>query len=294
MKKILLCIMLFSTIAFSGCLGENISQEDINIDVKWDDSSFDVPRFDDNSNFIYDKFLLNVVSKYPDKTVYYRVYDNSDSFELTILNDFKPFIGSVKYNAQTDQSPYHITLKSLEQIKEIEVYFSLDKNFNKNDENVIRKSVFLPQRKIDIEVIPNPVVFLISKDETRGQVRSYRHLTIKNSGDVPLELYPFPHSDNGMEAHFYEFSGLANGGTISTDFYELNGFKEDDYSYPLLLNAGDSENYIIVSVIGGNTPIGTYQSDFTIGASLSSANYVYNLEDAHFKKTISLETTVAE
>lgn len=34
MKKILLCIMLFSIIAFSGCLDEKINREDFKINVE--------------------------------------------------------------------------------------------------------------------------------------------------------------------------------------------------------------------------------------------------------------------
>lgn len=150
MKKIVLCIMLFSIIAFSGCLEENngISEEDFEINAEWN-SDF-VPYYDTDLNSIHREFILKI-KNYHEKFVYYKVYDKSINSELIIFYHYDYQKDKDNYETRgifgNSENPHYIPiiLNSIEEKKEIDVYFSLDKNFDIKDEGVVKLSTYLPQ-----------------------------------------------------------------------------------------------------------------------------------------------------
>ena len=296
MKKILLFIMLFSIIAFSGCLEENneISKEDFEINAEWNNNDF-VPHFhtdsDSNplidSNSIHDEFVLNVESN-REGYVYFKVYDKSKDLELTKLHDDS----TNEYNQQITRTHniyksrdhgdtvenfstqslnlFTISLNSFEEQKEIDVYFSLNDNFDIKDEGVVKLSTILPKRNVDFEVNPSTIKFTFSK--SLPATLDSKQITITNTGDIMLSVGVYlPYST------FYEPRYRGEG-------------------YGVLLKPGESKQYKLISTIF-DTPIDTYQTDLTIGALFNdSEEYMYfqnkDLTDAHYVKTISLETTV--
>lgn len=280
MKKLLLCIMLFTIIAFSGCLEEKISEEDFEISVEWNDVI--PPNFNIDSNTINDEFKLNI--KTDRDWVYYKVYDKSKNVELNV-RDSGP-ISSIKstYKGMDGlNSPYDISLNSFEEQKQIDVYFLLDEkwdidgDFDINDEGVVKLSAILPKRKMDFEVTPSIIKYTISKSmDEIGSIR--RQITIKNTGDVVLYIitYSPPYDTND-------------------DFYP----KYKPYykgHYLNLLKPGETVQCEIESRIDHmpeyNTPINVYQTDLYIGAFFNE--YSTDLTDAHYVKTFTLETTVVE
>lgn len=280
MKKLLLCIMLFTIIAFSGCLEEKISEEDFEISVEWNDVI--PPNFNIDSNTINDEFKLNI--KTDRDWVYYKVYDKSKNVELNV-RDSGP-ISSIKstYKGMDGlNSPYDISLNSFEEQKQIDVYFLLDEkwdidgDFDINDEGVVKLSAILPKRKMDFEVTPSIIKYTISKSmDEIGSIR--RQITIKNTGDVVLYIitYSPPYDTND-------------------DFYP----KYKPYykgHYLNLLKPGETVQCEIESRIDHmpeyNTPINVYQTDLYIGALFNE--YSTGLTDAHYVKTFTLETTVVE
>lgn len=281
MKKLLLCIMLFSIIAFSGCLEEKISEEDFEISVEWNDVI--PPNFNIDSNTINDEFKLNI--KTDRDRVYYKVYDKSKNVELNV-RDSGP-ISSIKstYKGMDGlNSPYDISLNSFEEQKQIDVYFLLDEkwdidgDFDINDEGVVKLSAILPKRKMDFEVTPSIIKYTISKSMDEAESIHSRQITIKNTGDVVLYIitYSPPYDTND-------------------DFYpkykpRYRGF------YANKLKPGETVQCEIVSRIGHmaeyNTPINVYQTDLYIGALFNE--YPTDLTDAHYVKTFTLETTVVE
>lgn len=281
MKIIILCIALFSIIAFSGCLEEKISEEDFEISVEWNDVI--PPNFNIDSNTINDEFKLNI--KTNRDWVYYKVYDKSKNVELNKRDSdtFSP-IKSTYVGMDALNSPYAINLDSFEEQKQIDVYFALDDgqgidgDFNINDEGVIKLSAILPKRKMDFEVTPSIIKYTISKSMDKiGSINS-RQITIKNTGDVVLHIttYSPPYDTND-------------------DFYPkykpyYRGF------YSNILKPGETVQCEIESRIdhmpGYNTPINVYQTDLYIGALFNE--YSTGLTNAHYVKTFTLETTVVE
>ena len=281
MKKLLLCIMLFSIIAFSGCLEEKISEEDFEISVEWNDEI--PPNFNINSNIINDEFKLNI--KTDRDWVYYKVYDKSKNVELNV-RDSGP-ISSTKLayiGIDSLNTPYDISLNSFEEEKQIDVYFSLDENldvdydFDINDEDVVKLSAVLPKRKMDFEVTPSIIKYTISKSMDGIESIYSRQITIKNTGDVVLYIitYSPPYDTND-------------------DFYpKYKPYYRGHHSN--LLKPGETVQCKIESNIGHmgeyNTPINVYQTDLFIGTFFNENSI--DLIDANYVKTFTLETTVTE
>lgn len=303
MKIIILCIALFSIIAFSGCLEENnvmnkddLSEEDFEINAEWNNDF--VPHFHTNSdinplvdsNSIHDEFVLTVKSDY-EGLLYYKVYDKLKGSELNLFYDNQVYDldSQIVMNIYKEDrnNIYTINLDSFEKQKEIEVYFSLDENFNMKDEGVVKLSTFLPQRKVDFEVNPSTIKFTISKSIS-SWVNS-RQITIKNTGDIILNIgvYPPPYYTN--DELYPEYKPQYNRGNI-----RFGG----------VLKPSESKQYEIISTINYNgkfdTPINTYQTDLLIGTLFNDdGRYIFqennkNLSDANYVKTFTLETTVIE
>ena len=291
MKIIILCIALFSIIAFSGCLEENnvmnkddLSEEDFEINAEWNNDY--IPHFHTSSNenpliasdSIHDEFIMNVIS-YHEKSIYYKIYDKSDNSELNLFYD----IGSeliytnahITFTNYEDENKFTISLNSFEEQKEIEVYFSLDENFDIRDEGVVKLNTFLPQRKVDFEVNPSIINFAISKSIFPPS--DNRKITIKNTGDIVLRIGVYPPYD----AFYLPYKPQYVSGE---QFGEI-------------LKPDESKSYEIISVIDATeTPVGTYQTDLVIGTlfddNLAQWNSVSS--DTHFQKIFTLETTVTE
>ena len=280
MKKLLLCIALFSIIAFSGCLEEKISEDDFEISVEWNDVI--PPNFNIDSNTINDEFKLNI--KTDRDLVYYKVYDKSKNVELNV--DSAP-ISSIRstYKGMDDlNTPYDISLNSFEEQKQIDVYFLLDENwdidgdFDINDDGVVKLSAILPKRKMDFEVTPSIIKYTISKSmDEIGSIHS-RQITIKNTGDVVLYIITYSPPYDTNDDFYPKYKPYYRG-------HWLN-----------LLKPGETVQCEIESRIdhmpGYNTPINVYQTDLYIGALFKE--YSTDLTDAHYVKTFTLETTVVE
>ena len=279
MKKLLLCIALFSIIAFSGCLEEKISEEDFEISVEWNDVI--PPNFNIDSNTINDEFKLNI--KTDRDLVYYKVYDKSKNVELNV--DSAP-ISSIRstYKGMDDlNTPYDISLNSFEEQKQIDVYFLLDENwdidgdFDINDDGVVKLSAILPKRIMDFEVTPSIIKYTISKSmDEMGSIR--RQITIKNTGDVVLYISTYSPPYDTNDDFYPKYKPYYRG-------HWLN-----------LLKPGETVQCEIESRIdhmpGYNTPINVYQTDLYIGALFNENSA--DLIDAHYVKTFTLETTVVE
>ena len=280
MKIIILCIALFSIIAFSGCLEEKISEDDFEISVEWNDVI--PPNFNIDSNTINDEFKLNI--KTDRDLVYYKVYDKSKNVELNVRDSGA--ISSIKstYKGMDGlNSPYDISLNSFEEQKQIDVYFLLDENwdidgdFDINDDGVVKLSAILPKRKMDFEVTPSIIKYTISKSmDEMGSIR--RQITIKNTGDVVLYISTYSPPYDTNDDFYPKYKPYYRG-------HWLN-----------LLKPGETVQCEIESRIdhmpGYNTPINVYQTDLYIGALFKE--YSTDLTDAHYVKTFTLETTVVE
>ncbi len=276
--KILLCFLIFSAIIFSGCLNKTVNQGDFDINAKWDTTSDFY--FDDNTNSIHDKFILKVASSKPDTQLFYRVYDKSDGSELTITKDIGPTIIGV------NPDYYTLNLRTIDQLKEIEVCVSSNRNFIKNSEGVVCKSTSLPQRKINIEVSPTPLTFVLSKTSLEP---SYKWLTIKNIGNVGLTsvcVYPSSFANENLNYPKYK-----------PQYGTREGFEHDGGGTKpcTRLGPGESAQYEISVSIGNfgefDTPIDTYQSEGVVGTLFGK---YLGLEYAKYKKTFNLETTVTK
>ena len=160
MKKILLCILLFCIIAFSGCLEEKINMEDFNINVEWNDD-YDAHVEPGNNHLIHDTFsldisLLNEDIEYP---IYYRVYKYSTSqygqnLELSQFDD-GIYDENVEINTiwdKNDKISFNIYLDSIEEEVEIEVIFSTDEWINDEyiDADDVKMLKILPNREVDV------------------------------------------------------------------------------------------------------------------------------------------------
>ena len=170
---------------------------------------------------------------------------------------------------------YTINLDSFEKQKEIEVYFSLDENFDMKDEGVVKLSTFLPQRKVDFEVKPSIINFAISKSVFPSS--DNRKITIKNTGDIVLRIGVYPPYD----AFYLPYKPQYVSGE---QFGEI-------------LKPDESKSYEIISVIGAKeTPVGTYQTDLVIGTLFDDDLAQWNSvsSDTHVQKIFTLETTVTE
>lgn len=273
--KILLCFLIFSAVIFSGCLNKTVSQGDFDLNANWGTPTSDF-YFDDNTNSFRVKLILKVASSKPDTQLFYRVYDKSDGSELTS--------GPLLIGFNLDF--YLVNLKSIDQSKEIEVCVSSNIDFIKNSEGVVCKSTSLPQRKIDIEVSPTPLTFMLSKTSLDP---SYKWLTIKNIGDVGLSsvcVYPPSYANENLNYPKYK-----------PQYGTREGFKHNGggTSPCTRLEPGESAQYEILVSIGNfgefDTPIGTYQSEGVVGTLFGK---YLGLEYAKYKKTFNLETTVTK
>ncbi|MDO9517489.1 MAG: hypothetical protein Q7J10_05490 [Methanosarcinaceae archaeon] len=290
-KKILLLILLFSIIAFSGCLGENgeinkdiLSSEDFKINTGWNLEFIAHFHTDPNMNplipsdSIHDEFALNVES-YHEGLVFYKVYDKLKGFELHQFYDNQVYDldnqVTMSINKGNKNDLYTVNLDSIEDQKEIEVYFSLDENFDITDEGVVNLSTFLPQRKLDFEVDPSTIKFTISKSVFPPS--DIRTITIENTGDAILRIGVYPPYDPFDLPY-------------RPQYVRGEGFGE-------MLSPGEIRSYEIISLIDAKeTPVGVYQTYLIVGTlfDYNPAKWESVSSDTHFTKRYSLETTVTK
>lgn len=294
-SKKILCVLLFSMIAlalaFSGCLGESggmnkdiLSSDDFKINTGWNLEFIAHYHTDPNMNSlipsdsIHDEFALNVESNY-DGLVYYKVYDKLKGSELHQFHDNKVYDlddqAVMSINKGDVSNLYTVNLDSIEDQKEIEVYFSLDEKFDIIDDGVVNLSTFLPQRKIDFEVEPATVKFVISKSNLSSS--DTQKITIKNTGDAILRIGVYPPYDSFDLPYRPQY---VSGG----------GFGE-------MLSPGEIRPYEIMSLIDAkNTPVGVYERHFIVGTlfDYNPNKWESVSSDTHIKKRFMLETTVTE
>ena len=294
-SKKILCVLLFSMIAlalaFSGCLGENggmnkdvLSSDDFKINAGWNLEFIAHYHTDPNMNplipsdSIHDEFALNVES-YHDGLVYYKVYDKLKGSELHQFHDNNIYDldnqAVMSINKGNINNLYTVNLDSIEDQKEIEVYFSLDENFDITDDGAINLSTFLPQRKIDFEVEPATIKFVISKSNLSSS--DTRKIIIKNTGDAVLRIGVYPPYDPFDLPY-------------RPQYVSGEGFGE-------MLSPGESRYYEIVSLINAKeTPVGVYQTNLVVGTlfDYNPDQWESKSSDTHFKKRFMLETTVSE
>lgn len=290
-KKILLFILLFSIMAFSGCLGENkemikdnLSPEDFEINAEWNPEFIAHFHTDPNMNLlipsdsIHDEFALNVKS-YHEGLVYYKVYDKLKGSELNQFYDNMIYdldnqvVKNI--NKGNTNNLYTVNLDSIENQKEIKVYFSLDENFDIEDGGVVNLTTSLPQRKIDFEVDPSTIKFSISKSVFPPS--DIRTITIENTGDAILRIGVYPPYD-------------AFDLPYRPQYVSGEGFGE-------MLGPGESGSYEIISLIDAmETPVGIYQTNLVVGTlfDYNPAKWESVSSDTHLKKLYTLETTVSE
>ena len=291
MKKILLCIMLFSIIAFSGCLEEKMDRDDFNINVEWN-NDYNSPHVEPgNNHLIHDTFsldisLLNDKIEYP---IYYRVYkvpksQYGENLELSQFDD-GIYEGNVEINTlwdKNDKPSFNIYLDSIEEEPEIEVIFSTDEwiNWIYIDAEDVQMLKILPKRKIDVDIEENPIKFFLSKGTL---MQDFRQILIKNTGDVKLNIgIELP---NNFNDPYYS--------SFKPQYMIRHGFsQESGTKYNMWLNPGESELFDFSVSIDRDAVSGFHQSNLII-YSLFEESSLDN-KDAYYKKTFALETTVAE
>ncbi len=300
MKKIILYIMLFSIIAFSGCLGDNneISEEDFKINVEWN-NDYNSPHVEiGNNHFIHDTFtlditLLNDDIQYP---IYYRVYKYSNSqygenIELSQFDDsIYPSDVQINMLGRTDvKSSYNIFLDSIEEETKIEIIFSTNEQINvfsteENNNKDVKIIKTLPNRKINVDIEETPIKFLLLREPLPiFIIHDSKQILIKNTGDVRLKIgVGLPNNPNNPDSSSFK-----------PQYYIRKGFAQNDGTqYNIDLNPGESELFDFWVAINQDVISGVHQSNlivYSLFEEQSSKN-----ENAYYKKTFTLETTVTE
>lgn len=248
---ILILIVIFS----SGCLSTRVSSGDFDVSIKPAESYDGTLRLNPDGTLTY---LLNINSHRAE--IYYRIYDETDNIEIYdhIIDgsyDFEREI-PVKFN-------------NLRQSKEIVIYASNKRNFDKAYDEVISKSIILEPPNIDISISPKTTKWTQRKYQDKDGVEKY--ITITNTGNVKVR---FDVEDSG------EYS---DAGYHDVIFHINMGSK--------ILEPGESYTFSVYPVINDDTQIGRHESK-----QYFCALYLENspLETAIFKKPFYLETTVIE
>ena len=276
--KIIYILIVLGLVLSSGCLDKTVTQEDFDLSAEWDrEYNTDERGSHFADGVFYDRFLVETTSK-TDTFLFYRLYIHDLEDESTIGRTPCVVGRSLPYYA------IKLTPQTIEQSKEIKICVSSDQNFNKNDEGVVCKSVSLPQRKIDFEVTPSPVSFRISKSVFGEQ---YEWITVKNTGDIGLTIQIFPPNSGDVQVK-----------SLNYPVYKPQyGTRDNNWEK---LNPGESKRFKVYAYVGNfvgdfeerNTPVGTYYSEGYVCALFDTASPL--VENANYKKTFTLETTVVE
>lgn len=230
--------------------------------------------------------LLNDKIEYP---IYYRVYkvpkgQYGENLELSQFDD-GIYEGNVEINTlwdKNDKPSFNIYLDSIEEDPEIEVIFSTDEwiNWMSIDAEDVQMLKILPKRKIDVDIEENPIKFFLFKGTL---MQDFRQMLIKNTGDVKLNIgIELP---NNFNDPYYS--------SFKPQYMIRHGFsQESGTKYNMWLNPGESELFDFSVSIDRDAVSGFHQSNLII-YSLFEESSLDN-KDAYYKKTFTLETTVAE
>lgn len=259
MKKFINIIFLyFSLILFlslTGCLSSSVTADDFEVSIKPSYSHDGTLRLNTDGTLTY---LFKITSDRID--IYYRIYDETDNIEF-----YDQIIEG--YYEQEFEIP--VKFNDLKQSKEIVIYASNKRNFDKTFEGVISKSIIVEPPNIDISISPASTRFTQRKYYDKDGEKKY--ITITNTGTVKVR---FISEDSGA---------YSDAGYYDVTFYSDMGGK--------ILEPGESYTFSVVPVINNETLIGRHESKLYI-----CALYLENspLETALFKKPFYLQTTVIE
>nr|MBI4157073.1 hypothetical protein [Candidatus Woesearchaeota archaeon] len=282
----LLLVILLTQYFISGYIHSSVNYEDFDISATWENKIDDTFYFDYSEGVFHSWFELKVTSLRDD--LYYRVYDKSINIELTEY-------GGVRNLARLNQGAVYVDifnadakLKTIDQLKEIEVCVSSKQDFTKSTEGIVCKSTFLQPRNINIEVNSDPLTFISSKSSFEQQ---YKWLTVKNIGDTTINVCVFLPSYASYANEKLDYPRYKpQYGTRWGFGPEGEGTQNCE-----ILEPSESSKYEVAVFVGNvgefDTPLGTHTSQGIVGAVFGE---YLGLGYAHYKKSFTLETTVIQ
>lgn len=176
----------------------------------------------------------------------------------------------------------YFALSSLGENPTLEVCFSKNYFFDKNESGVICKQKTLTSPKLDVSFSPDSVTLTVNKSIFYFDSFPSQLISIKNTGELPLRLNNFFSSG---------FGGInPNEPLVFGEFVCAGGNSQDCSPSTVYLNPGEAIELTVKATHQGTAVThGTYQTKA----------YVYSLhtkgiEDAKFKKGFTVETKIIE
>ena len=292
MKKLLL-LGLIAIVIIAGCTGQSTGafltpkEADISITkIEWynDDYSDAISYYKSESapdigqgffkNNLYGYFRITIDSNR--ENLFFKVFDENNN-ELGYGANEYPYpiqLGERIYDK------FFIKLNNIFEDRDIKTCWSYDRNFNINSENKICKTTLLVSPEFKISVIPDSVVFTISKSSFQYEV-PYRMISIKNDGSFVVTVCVLPPS----------YAAFPDYPTYYPQYMTMYGFEHEGGGTMSCetLRPSESKNYQIGPSIG-DTPIGAYES--TGYVTLAALSLTNKMQDSLVKHPFIMETIV--